>query len=88
MGLSLIPPKMPCVTAVGARKSAEMGSVGWLACQSKASIDNDLDSFAGQSAGELKVLLTVVGVLAAIFGVAQLLQFPGLFGVGSNIAGF
>ena len=35
----------------------------------------------------MKIGLIVVGVLAAIFGVAQLLQLLGLFGAGFSIAG-
>lgn len=35
----------------------------------------------------MRIVLIVVGVLAAIFGVAQLLQLLGLFGVGFGIGG-
>ncbi len=37
--------------------------------------------------GEVKIILMFVGVVTAVFGVAQLLQLLGLFGVGFSIAG-
>ena len=35
----------------------------------------------------MKVVLIIVGILAALFGVAQLLKLVGVFGVGFSIPG-